>query len=253
MLFADHHWTAQGMTASLPAVDGRHSTMHGRRTARGELRQRVAVSPRVDTKPVNLALQGGGAHGAFTWGVLDRLLEDERVGFDGISATSAGAMNATVFSYGMVAGGRNGAKTALAAFWRRISQAASMSPLQATPLERLFGYHSMANLPGFVFLDLMTRLFSPYEFNPLNLNPIEQPRPTHRVWRKLFLRLIATRRFPPSPTRNCAPHCMGTKSPILPVTGARKPPWIFSAGPGVNPAQRRIIFGGTNDRRFPIA
>jgi NTE family protein len=169
-----HHWTARGMCASLAAVDGIPSTTHGRRRARGASRQSTAVSPRVDTKPVNLALQGGGAHGAFTWGVLDRLLEDERLGFDGISATSAGAMNATVFCYGMVAGGRDGAKMALAAFWRRISQVASMSPLLSTPLERLFGCQSMAHLPGFVFLDLMTRLFSPYEFNPLNLNPLRE-------------------------------------------------------------------------------
>ena len=63
-----------------------------------------------ETKLINLALQGGGAHGAFTWGVLDRLLEDDRIGFDGISATSAGAMNATVFASGMAAGGREGAK-----------------------------------------------------------------------------------------------------------------------------------------------
>ena len=62
-------------------------------------------------KSINLALQGGGAHGAFTWGVLDRLVEEEKLGFDGISATSAGAMNAAVFAYGLSEGGREGAKT----------------------------------------------------------------------------------------------------------------------------------------------
>src|SRR5215471_20883627 len=85
---------------------------------------KASVSPKPDAdthKTVNLALQGGGAHGAFTWGVLDRLLEDERLVFDGISATSAGAMNATVMVYGYQQGGRAGARAALGNFWRRIA------------------------------------------------------------------------------------------------------------------------------------
>src|SRR3974390_1887351 len=98
-------------------------------------RNRVAEAESVRTnvpvgqKTINLALQGGGAHGAFTWGVLDRLAEDERVMFDGISATSAGAMNAVVFTYGWSEGGRNGARQALTNFWRRISHAALAGPL----------------------------------------------------------------------------------------------------------------------------
>ena len=102
-----------------------------------------ARTSRGETKLINLALQGGGAHGAFTWGVLDRLPEEERIGFDGISATSAGEMNAAVFASGMSAGGREGAKKALAEFWRRISQATLTSPLQPTLLDRLFGQHSI--------------------------------------------------------------------------------------------------------------
>jgi NTE family protein len=129
---------------------------------------------KVEIKSINLALQGGGAHGAFTWGVLDRLLEDERIRFDGISATSAGAMNATALAAGMAAGGHEGAKKALARLWHRISHAALTSPLQPTLLERLFGSHSMAQSAGFVFFELMTQLFSPYEFNPLNRNPLRQ-------------------------------------------------------------------------------
>ena len=74
------------------------------------------------TKTINLALQGGGAHGAFAWGVLDRLLEDERILFEGISATSAGAANAAVLSYGLTVGGREGARRALKTFWRRIAR-----------------------------------------------------------------------------------------------------------------------------------
>ena len=89
-------------------------------------------------KTVNLALQGGGAHGAFAWGVLDRLLEDERIAFEGISACSAGAMNAAVLAYGLTEGGREGAKRALANFWRRISHSAMLSPLQPWRTRRRF-------------------------------------------------------------------------------------------------------------------
>jgi NTE family protein len=128
----------------------------------------------VEIKSINLALQGGGAHGAFTWGVLDRLLEDERIRFDGISATSAGAMTATALAAGMAADGSQGAKKALTRLWHGISHAALTSPLQPTFLERLFGNHSMPQSAGFVFFELMTRLFSPYEFNPLNCNPLRQ-------------------------------------------------------------------------------
>ena len=84
----------------------------------------------VSGKTINLALQGGGAHGAFTWGVLDRLLQDERIAIEGIAATSAGAMNATVFAHGLTVGGRQGACSALTEFWRRLSEVACWSPLQ---------------------------------------------------------------------------------------------------------------------------
>ena len=86
---------------------------------------------KVEIKSINLALQGGGAHGAFTWGVLDRLLEDERIRFDGISATSAGAMNATALAAGMAAGGHEGAQKALAKFWHRISHRGIDEPAAA--------------------------------------------------------------------------------------------------------------------------
>src|ERR1700733_7470602 len=81
-------------------------------------------------KTINLALQGGGAHGAFTWGVLDRLLEERDLLFEGISATSAGAMNAAVVAYGVTVGGHEGGRKALTNYWRRISHAAETSPLQ---------------------------------------------------------------------------------------------------------------------------
>src|ERR1700745_2143541 len=97
---------------------------------------------KVKIKSINLALQGGGAHGAFTWGVLDRLLEDERIAVEGISATSAGAMNAAVFTYRYACGGRDGAKRALAGFGRRVSHAASKGPLQPSWLDKMMGNHS---------------------------------------------------------------------------------------------------------------
>ena len=82
-------------------------------------------------KTVNLALQGGGSHGAFSWGVVDRLLEDERIAVEGISATSAGAMNAAVMAYGMTIGGRAGAKRVLAEFWRARQRHHGLEPAAA--------------------------------------------------------------------------------------------------------------------------
>jgi NTE family protein len=98
-------------------------------------------------KSVNLALQGGGAHGAFTWGVLDRLLEEDGIAFDGISATSAGAANAAVLAFGLTVGGRHGARQALRDFRRRVSHAAFLSPLQPSPVDRLTHNHGLQNSP----------------------------------------------------------------------------------------------------------
>src|ERR1700751_5252000 len=88
---------------------------------------------------IDLALQGGGAHGAFTWGVLDRLLEESWLRIDGVSGTSAGAMNAAVLAHGGRTGGATGARAALATFWREVSDAARFSPLQRGPLDVLLG------------------------------------------------------------------------------------------------------------------
>jgi NTE family protein len=137
-------------------------------------RSRRAGRGAAATKSVNLALQGGGAHGAFGWGVLDRLLEDERIAFDGVSATSAGAMNAAVLAYGLAAGGREGARAALANFWRRVAHASVFSPLQPTPFDRVMHNHSLEMSPAFLMFDIMTRMFSPYELNPFNNNPLRR-------------------------------------------------------------------------------
>jgi NTE family protein len=127
-----------------------------------------------ESKTLNLALQGGGAHGAFTWGVLDRLLEEPLLEFEGVVATSAGAMNAAVMAYGLVAGGREGAQKALANFWRRVSHAAAFSPIQPSLLDHMTGNRSLENSPAYIMFDWVTRVMSPYQFNPLDINPLRQ-------------------------------------------------------------------------------
>lgn len=124
------------------------------------------------TKSINLALQGGGAHGAYSWGVLDRLLEEDRLAIDGISGTSAGAMNGAMLVNGYMAGGRDGAKQYLETFWKRISDMAAYSPLHKLPLDRLITGWNMDFSPTYYLFDIMSRLFSPYVLNPLNINPM---------------------------------------------------------------------------------
>ncbi len=132
----------------------------------------MAQKPRSRTKSVNLALQGGGAHGAFTWGVLDRLLADTRIAVDGISGTSAGAMNGAVLVHGFVEGGREGARAALKDFWRAVARFGAASPVQRTIVDVLFNNYSLDHSPGYLFFDVMTRFASPYDINPMNLNPL---------------------------------------------------------------------------------
>jgi len=121
---------------------------------------------------VDLALQGGGAHGAFTWGVLDRLLEEPGIQIEGISGTSAGAMNAAVLVSGHEAGGINGAKAALEQFWARVSEAALLSPFRRTPLDIVLGRWTLDSSPLFLAFDLFARIFSPYDLNPHGANPL---------------------------------------------------------------------------------
>ena len=121
---------------------------------------------------VDLALQGGGSHGAYTWGVLERLIEEPWLRIDAISGTSAGAMNAAVLADGWTQGDAAGAKAALDGYWRRVARAAAFSPLQRSPMDRLLGRWSFDNSPAYLAFDLMTRLFSPYHLNPLGLNPL---------------------------------------------------------------------------------
>lgn len=127
---------------------------------------------RRDPLLIDLALQGGGAHGAFTWGVLDRLLEDDTLKIDAISGTSAGAMNATVLVDGYMEGGPEGARSALERFWSRVSEAARFSPFQRGPLDILLGRWTLDSSPAFVAMDLAARLISPYDLNPGGFNPL---------------------------------------------------------------------------------
>ncbi|AHE97610.1 patatin-like phospholipase family protein [Thioalkalivibrio paradoxus] len=123
-------------------------------------------------KTVDLALQGGGAHGALTWGVLDRLLEDARIRIASVSGTSAGAMNAVVMADGLDRAGREGAREALAHFWKAVSNAALFSPIQRSLWDRMTQHYSLDHSPAYLFFEQLTRQFSPYELNPLNINPL---------------------------------------------------------------------------------
>ena len=147
------------------------------------MRRKSRPTPTPTPTPIDLALQGGGSHGAFTWGVLDRLLDDETLGIAGVSGTSAGALNAAVLATGMAEGGRAGARVALRAFWHDVAthQAPGTScfgsaaaapggwPTFAPP--GLAGYNLDGN-PFYAWSQHFLRLFSPYQFNPLGGNPL---------------------------------------------------------------------------------
>jgi NTE family protein len=121
---------------------------------------------------INLALQGGGAHGAFTWGVLDRLLEDERLVIEGISGTSAGAINAALLAQGHLKDGAAGARAELDRFWRRLSEIGWLSPVHRGWYERAMGSWNLDDSPSAVWVDQLSRLVSPYQLNPLNYSPL---------------------------------------------------------------------------------
>lgn len=123
-------------------------------------------------KRVNLALQGGGAHGAFTWGVLDQLLEDGRFGIDGVSGASAGAVNAVMLVDGLIRGGPDEARQRLADFWRAASVDGNLSGVQRQAVEQLLRANSFASAPMKTWLQSMG--VSASQLNPLNINPLKQ-------------------------------------------------------------------------------
>jgi NTE family protein len=150
-----------------------------RKTAAKRPRARKAkTSPAVHTKGgakrVNLALQGGGAHGAFAWGVLDKFLEDGRIDIEGLSGTSAGSMNAVVYAYGALKG-KDGAREALHNYWQAISDAGQKySMVKRTPWEQMFGGWHMERSVASEGFKLLTSTFSPYQLNPMNFNPLRE-------------------------------------------------------------------------------
>lgn len=125
-----------------------------------------------DTLFIDLALQGGGAHGAFTWGVLDRLLDEPDLQIEGISGTSAGSMNAAVLAYGALLNGSEGAQKALHDFWYAVSRAAAFGPFQRSLWDIMAGRWSMDHSPAFVGFELTSHLLSPYDLNPGRFNPL---------------------------------------------------------------------------------
>jgi len=127
-----------------------------------------------DTVLVDLALQGGGSHGAFTWGVLDRLMDEPWLRIDGISGTSAGAMNAVVLAGGFAADGPAGAKSALNAFWRRVADSARFSPIRRSPFDVVLGRWTLDTSPVYLAFDLASRMFSPYDLKFAGANPLQR-------------------------------------------------------------------------------
>lgn len=125
-------------------------------------------------KTLNIALQGGGSHGAFSWGALDRLLEDDRIRLEGVCACSAGAMNASALAYGLEIGGNQGAKDVLDRLWKSIHETGrAFSALQNSPIEKFWQSQLNSSFNHFMF-DSTTRLMSPYQFNPLGINPLRK-------------------------------------------------------------------------------
>eukprot|EP00210_Caulerpa_lentillifera_P008984 g8575.t1 len=131
-------------------------------------------------KVVGLALQGGGSHGAFTWGVVDALLEDGRLDIEGVSGTSAGGMNAVAIIQGLMRDGLNGARQGLNDLWDEIAMSSLSSPLKPNPIDTLCGYYNLDRSPGYWMSNMMQMFCSPYMLNPLGLNPLEP------LVRKLF-------------------------------------------------------------------
>jgi len=124
-------------------------------------------------KSLNLALQGGGTHGAYAWGILDKILEDGRIDIEAISATSAGSMNATALAYGMHKGGRERAREALHDLWENISKAGQFySPVRRTPFDESL-FQSSDNSLSYMAFKTFTRVFSPYQYNPFDINPLK--------------------------------------------------------------------------------
>ena len=141
-------------------------------TAQPKSAELKAGAPIAGDKILNLALQGGGSHGAFTWGVIDRLLDDERIGFDGVTATSAGGVNAVLLADGLARGGRAGAKELLHTFWKKMSDVTSSSIIAPSFFDKMNPNFGLEHSPGYMMVDLISRFMSPYQLNPFDMNPM---------------------------------------------------------------------------------
>ena len=124
-------------------------------------------------KHVSIAMQGGGAHGAFTWGVLDRLLEEKDFVIEGVSGASAGGMNAVSVAQGIMDGGNEGAREALDKYWKINAEAGKTSILKTGVIDTLLGKYTMLHTPAFIITDLLCKFLSPYQFNPSGSNPLK--------------------------------------------------------------------------------
>ncbi|MFO1268626.1 MAG: patatin-like phospholipase family protein [Rubrivivax sp.] len=164
----------------MPAI---RRTTDGRRAPQPTAPQTALPTIPKKAPPIDLALQGGGSHGAFTWGVLDRLLEEPWLAFDGVSGTSAGALNAAVLATGMAAGGRPRAQAALREFWEDVAAAGApfgsaqgglLAPLPLLPGVGLPGFPPFGREALAQWMAELTRYASPYQFNPLDINPLRQ-------------------------------------------------------------------------------
>ncbi len=180
VLDAGEHRRAGGVSRRRRRLDHHRLRVFDRRRLDGPVIGLIAralgrePAPRPDApKRINLALQGGGAHGAFTWGVLDHLLDDGRLSFDGISGTSAGAVNAVMLADGLRRGGPDEARKRLDDFWRAASLGGDLPAVQRAVTDRLFSLLPAEGLPAQTWFSAWSRLLSPYDFNPLNINPLK--------------------------------------------------------------------------------
>lgn len=124
-------------------------------------------------KRLNIALQGGGSHGAYTWGVLDSLLADERISIEGVCGTSAGGMNAAAVVMGILQGGNQGARDLMRIFWEKVGESSKNSSIKPDPLKKLAKNFDIDQNPTYMMMQFMMGVLSPYQFNPKNKHPLE--------------------------------------------------------------------------------
>jgi NTE family protein len=159
-------------------------------------------------KKLDFALQGGGSHGAYTWGVLERMLQEEDIEIDGVCGTSAGAMNGVCVVYGLAKGGRPKAISLLHEFWKAVSDSGKFSGIKQSFHDRKLGPGNMDHSIGYKMFTMMRDNFAPKQFNPLNINPLE----------KILLNLIdfdELKKIAPPKLFVCATNVMTCKEKIF--------------------------------------